>query len=243
MAHVVVGLGQEGEIAVEAGAALQAFADDRCREQVSAVACGFELERVVEGHRGLLGGMKGRQGGTVMVDDGLPARPAVAGGQPVAGGEGGAGNEVGDPRVIRQAGVGAGDGLAECAIRDAGQRHDDGGERRLAVAGDDGLDDLRLGEQRRFDPLRRDVAAERGDQQVLAPALQVQVTVAVEAGEVAGRESIVAGRGLPGVAEEGASAHGQFAVFDEQFGVAERTTNAVGVVAGAVDRQHRATFG
>ena len=69
------------------------------------------------------------------------------------------------------------------------------------------------------------------------------MTVAVDAGEVAGREGIVAGRGLPGVAEEGASAHGQFAVFDEQFGVAERTTNAVGVVAGAVDRQHRAAFG
>ncbi len=125
----------------------------------------------------------------------------------------------------------------------AGGRHHHGAQRRLAIAlyhhGQQGVAAL----EGDFHPFRINIAAIGGDQQVLAPAVHVQVAVLVQPAQVAGGPF---GAGvLADVASHHRAADPDFAVrVDAYPGMGQHPADAAGTVgAGHIQGHHRAALG
>src|SRR5690606_17877960 len=93
-------------------------------------------------------------------------------------------------------------------------------------------------------PLGADVAAEAGDQQVLAASRQVEEAVAVEAAQIATGDAPLAPAGaLPDVAEKGVAGDDDFALLHADIEVGQGPARGAGaVVPGNVEAHHRGAF-
>ena len=78
---------------------------------------------------------------------------------------------------------------------------------------------------------------------MLAPASQLEVAVAGEFAEVAGRERAASYRLAAEVAEKGARRDLHFALGQRDLDMAERAADLVAVVTGPVEADYRAAFG
>ena len=180
-----------------------------------------------------------------MVDDGGPHRTSVAGGQAVLGSKGFDDQPVRHARVIRQSLIGGLERRFDIGLARARRRNDERCKRRPGIADDDGLTKGRLRQQRRLDPLWRNIAAVGRDQQVLAPTHQVEVTSLVELAEIAGGEIGVGIAGAADVAQKGRGADHHLATLDANARVGQWPADigATTVVRRPVQGHHRAAFG
>lgn len=147
--------------------------------------------------------------------------------------------------MLGQAGVGAAypgvDGGIAAGRRGAEQGH----AVRLSAAEHHRLAQQRAGQQFGFDPLGADVAAEGGDDQVVAPAVHVHEAGVVQMAQVTGahHRCRAAGR-RPQIAQKAAAADFQFAVARAQPQMRQRppgTARPVG--ARRVQTDHRGALG
>lgn len=120
--------------------------------------------------------------------DRVASRAAVAGRQAIGERERRVGaHEVADLGVIGQAAIDVAQcGAQRVVVQIGASRPDDGDVEGPRFAVDDRLRERGMLQQFAFHPFRRDVAAERGDEDVLAPTGDVHVAVGVDVAQVAG---------------------------------------------------------